>query len=48
MSGRKRSGLALLLPVKTVLADNIRIAIEASENLIAENKVQEFRAKDTF
>ncbi|WP_072973432.1 YggS family pyridoxal phosphate-dependent enzyme [Flavobacterium saccharophilum] len=45
MSGRQRSDVTLLLAVKTVTPDLIRIAIEAGENLIGENKVQEFSAK---
>lgn len=45
MSGRQSSDVTLLLAVKTVTPDLIRIAIEAGENLIGENKVQEFSAK---
>lgn len=45
-SGRERSDVSLLLAVKTVPADKIRIAIEAGENRIGENKMQEFRDKD--
>lgn len=45
-SGRESSDISLLLAVKTVPADKIRIAIEAGESLIGENKMQEFRDKD--
>ncbi len=45
-SGRDRSDVKLLLATKTVPADKIRIAIEAGENLMGENKVQELRDKD--
>lgn len=45
-SGRECSDVSLLLAVKTVPADKIRIAIEAGENRIGENKMQEFRDKD--
>ena len=47
LSGRDVSGVQLLLAVKTVPAERIRIAIEAGENLIGENKMQEFRDKDS-
>lgn len=45
-SGRKASDVQLLLATKTVPAAKIRIAIEAGESLIGENKMQEFRDKD--
>ena len=46
LSGRKASDVELLLATKTVSAEKIRIAIEAGETLIGENKMQEFRDKD--
>ncbi|MCV9933119.1 YggS family pyridoxal phosphate-dependent enzyme [Flavobacterium sp. LS1R47] len=45
-SGRNQSDVQLLLATKTVPAENIRIAIEAGETLIGENKMQELRDKD--
>ncbi|KIC00801.1 alanine racemase [Flavobacterium sp. JRM] len=47
LSGRNVSDVQLLLATKTVSADKIRIAIEAGENLIGENKMQELRDKDS-
>lgn len=47
ISGRDISDVQLLLATKTVPAKNIRIAIEAGETLIGENKMQEFREKDS-
>lgn len=47
LSGRELSDVQLLLATKTVPAEKIRIAIEAGENLIGENKMQEFRDKDS-
>ncbi|AYN04164.1 MULTISPECIES: YggS family pyridoxal phosphate-dependent enzyme [unclassified Flavobacterium] len=47
LSGRNKSDVQLLLATKTVPADNIRIAIEAGETLIGENKMQELRDKDS-
>lgn len=47
VSGRNVSDVQLLLATKTVPAERIRIAIEAGENLIGENKMQEFRDKDS-
>jgi pyridoxal phosphate enzyme (YggS family) len=47
LSGRNVSDVQLLLATKTVPAERIRIAIEAGENLIGENKMQEFRDKDS-
>ncbi|SFO54141.1 hypothetical protein SAMN05428949_5659 [Chitinophaga sp. YR627] len=44
-SGRNSADIRLLLATKTVPAAYIRMAIEAGENLIGENKVQEFRDK---
>ena len=44
-SGRNPEEVRLLLATKTVPAEYIRIAIEAGEYLIGENKVQEFRDK---
>jgi pyridoxal phosphate enzyme (YggS family) len=46
-SGRDTADVQLLLATKTVPAERIRIAIEAGENLIGENKMQEFRDKDS-
>lgn len=46
-SGREVSDVQLLLATKTVPAGSIRIAIEAGETLIGENKMQEFRDKDS-
>jgi len=46
LSGRNPLDVQLLLATKTVPADKIRIAIEAGENLIGENKMQELRDKD--
>lgn len=47
VSGRDISDVQLLLATKTVPAKNIRIAIETGETLIGENKMQEFRDKDS-
>lgn len=44
--GRSPDDVQLLLATKTVPADVIRIAVEAGEHLIGENKVQELRDKD--
>lgn len=44
--GRNRSSIQLLLATKTVPANDIRIAIEAGEFLIGENKMQELRDKN--
>lgn len=46
-SGRNRADVQLLLATKTVSAANIKIAIEAGEKLIGENKMQELRDKDS-
>ncbi|MCC9063341.1 YggS family pyridoxal phosphate-dependent enzyme [Flavobacterium piscisymbiosum] len=46
LSGRNPLDVQLLLATKTVPADKIRIAIEAGETLIGENKMQELRDKD--
>lgn len=48
LSGRNLSDVQLLLATKTVPADSIRIAIEAGETLIGENKMQELRDKDSI
>lgn len=45
-AGRNVNDVSLLLATKTVPAEKIRIAIEAGETLIGENKVQEFKAKN--
>ncbi|KUJ60798.1 alanine racemase [Flavobacteriaceae bacterium CRH] len=47
LSGRDASDVQLLLATKTVPAEKIRIAIEAGENLMGENKMQELRDKDS-
>jgi len=47
ISGREISDVQLLLATKTVPADKIRIAIDAGETLIGENKMQELRDKDS-
>jgi pyridoxal phosphate enzyme (YggS family) len=47
LSGRNISDVQLLLATKTVPADKIRIAIEAGETLMGENKMQELRDKDS-
>jgi pyridoxal phosphate enzyme (YggS family) len=44
-SGRNPNEVRLLLAVKTVSAENIRIAIESGETLTGENKVQEVKEK---
>ncbi|HRP01388.1 MAG TPA: YggS family pyridoxal phosphate-dependent enzyme [Candidatus Kapabacteria bacterium] len=43
--GRNRKEIKLLLATKTVTPERIIIAFESGENLIAENKVQELKAK---
>lgn len=45
-SSRSASEVRLLLATKTVPAERIRLALEAGENLIGENKVQELKKKD--
>lgn len=45
-SGRDAAEVQLLLATKTVPADKIKVAIEAGERLMGENKVQELRDKD--
>lgn len=47
LSGRNPLDVQLLLATKTVPTDKIRISIEAGENLIGENKMQELRDKDS-
>lgn len=44
-AGRDPSGVRLLLATKTVEPERIRMAIEAGETLVAENRVQEVRPK---
>lgn len=44
-SNRNPAEVRLLLATKTVSAENIKIAIEAGQALIAENKVQEVKEK---
>ena len=46
-SGREVSDVQLLLATKTVSPEKIRIAIDAGETLIGENKMQELRDKDS-
>ena len=43
--GRDRSDVRLLLATKTVDPARVRVAIEAGETLVAENRVQEVRPK---
>lgn len=45
-AGREPGSVRLLLATKTVAAEKIRVAIEAGEVLIGENKVQELKQKD--
>ena len=47
LSGRDASEVQLLLATKTVPADKIKIAIDAGETLMGENKMQELRDKDS-
>lgn len=44
-AGRDRSEVRLLLATKTVDPARVRVAIEAGETLVAENRVQEVRPK---
>ncbi len=44
-AGRDPDSVRLLLATKTVEPERIRIAIEAGERLVAENRVQEVKAK---
>lgn len=44
-SGRNPNEIQLLLATKTVSAENIKIALNIGEHLIAENKVQELKEK---
>lgn len=44
-SGRNPEEVKLLLATKTVSPENIKIALNAGQNLIAENKVQELKEK---
>lgn len=46
IAGRNPKEVQLLLATKTVPAEKIRIAIEAGETLMGENKMQELRDKD--
>lgn len=45
LSGRDPQEVTLLLATKTVTADRIKIALQAGQTLIAENKVQELKEK---
>lgn len=44
-SGRDPDSVRLLLATKTVEPDRVRVAIEAGEKLVAENRVQEVKPK---
>lgn len=44
-SGRNKDEIQLLLATKTVSPERIKIALEAGQTLIAENKVQELKEK---
>lgn len=44
-AGRSQADVKLLLATKTVSADRIKVALEAGQTLIAENKVQEVKEK---
>ncbi|MDR0559094.1 MAG: YggS family pyridoxal phosphate-dependent enzyme [Prevotellaceae bacterium] len=46
-SGRNPDSVRLLLAVKTVEPEKIRVAVEAGETLIGENKIQEFAEKNS-
>jgi len=46
IAGRNPADVQLLLATKTVPAEKIRIAIEAGETLMGENKMQELRDKN--
>lgn len=46
-AGRDKNSVRLLLAAKTVPAERLRIAIEAGETLIGENRIQEFGLKNT-
>lgn len=45
LAGRSADSVRLLLATKTVTPERIRMAIEAGEHLIGENKVQEYQQK---
>ncbi|MDR0724854.1 MAG: YggS family pyridoxal phosphate-dependent enzyme [Prevotellaceae bacterium] len=45
-AGREADSVRLLLATKTVASDRIRVAIEAGETLLGENRIQEFAAKN--
>jgi pyridoxal phosphate enzyme (YggS family) len=45
-AGRDVDSVGLLLATKTIAPDKIRIAIEAGETLLGENRIQEFAAKN--
>jgi pyridoxal phosphate enzyme (YggS family) len=44
--GRDADSVRLLLATKTVAPDRVRIAIEAGETLLGENRIQEFAVKN--
>lgn len=44
-NGRNPNGVKLLLATKTVPAERIKIALQAGQTLIAENKIQELKEK---
>lgn len=46
LAGRPADEVQLLLATKTVTAEKIKVAIDAGEMLIGENKVQELKQKD--
>jgi pyridoxal phosphate enzyme (YggS family) len=45
-AGRSADSVRLLLATKTVAPDRIRVAIEAGETLLGENRIQEFAVKN--
>jgi pyridoxal phosphate enzyme (YggS family) len=45
-AGRDADSVKLLLATKTVAPDRIRVAIEAGETLVGENRMQEFAVKN--
>jgi pyridoxal phosphate enzyme (YggS family) len=45
-AGRDADSVKLLLATKTVTPDRVRIAIEAGETLLGENRIQEFAVKN--
>jgi pyridoxal phosphate enzyme (YggS family) len=45
-AGREVDSVRLLLATKTVAAERIRVAIDAGETLLGENRIQEFEVKN--